>query len=201
MQHIHNTVAALKRGEVVLVPTDTNYALAADPWNIDACQKIYDLKKRERQKPLTLFVAEPAQAWDYIAVDKVQHRAALDKLIGAMPGALNVVVPASDNVPQNPYLKPESISLVCNHQSVLQEVIALFGRPLGMSSANLSGVESDCLIDIDAARQTFGDRVGYILPAAQRPVTTVSSTIVSLLEKEIKILRAGDMDIMAMLAS
>lgn len=71
MQHIHNTVAALKRGEVVLVPTDTNYALAADPWNIDACQKIYDLKKRERQKPLTLFVAEPAQAWDYIAVDKV----------------------------------------------------------------------------------------------------------------------------------
>ena len=72
---------------------------------------------------------------------------------------------------------------------------------LGMSSANLSGVESDCLIDIDAARQTFGDRVGYILPAAQRPVTTVSSTIVSLLEKEIKILRAGDMDIMAMLAS
>ncbi|KAE9797528.1 Sua5/YciO/YrdC/YwlC family protein, partial [Escherichia coli] len=171
------------------------------PWNIDACQKIYDLKKRERQKPLTLFVAEPAQAWEYIAVDKLQHRAALDKLIGAMPGALNVVVPASDKVPQNPYLKPESVSLVCNHQSVLREVIALFGRPLGMSSANLSGVESDCLIDIDAARQTFGDRVGYILPAAQRPVTTVSSTIVSLLEEEINILRAGDMDIMAMLSS
>ncbi|RWR01430.1 hypothetical protein ED28_13125 [[Pantoea] beijingensis] len=200
MQHIHNTVAALKRGDVVLVPTDTNYALAADPWNSEACKKIYDLKKRDRQKPLTLFVAQPDQVWDYIDVSQVLHRDALNKLIAVMPGALNLVVPASDKVPLNPYLKPESVSLVCNHQRVLQQVIALFGRPLGMSSANLSGEESGCLIDIDAARQTFGTRVGYILPASQRPVTTLSSTIVSLLGKEITILRKGDIDIMSILS-
>ncbi len=200
MQHIHNTLAALKRGDVVLVPTDTNYALAADPWNIDACKKIYALKKRDSQKPLTLFISEPEQAWDYIDVAKVRHRDILEKLIAAMPGPLNLVVPASKNVPENPYLKPDSVSLVCNQQSVLRDLIRLHGRPLAMSSANLSGVESDVLIDIDAAKVTFGNSVGYILPASQRPSTTVSSTIVSLLGDKIQTLRKGDIDIAAMLS-
>ncbi|MBK4716653.1 L-threonylcarbamoyladenylate synthase [Tenebrionicola larvae] len=200
MQHLHKTIAALKRGDVVLVPTDTNYALAADLWNIEACKKIYDLKKRDSQKPLTLFISEPEQAWDYIAVSKVRHRDALKKLIAAMPGPLNLVVPASENVPVNPYLKLNSISLVCNQQRALRDLIRLHGRPLGMSSANLSGIESDRLIDIETARLTFGDSVGYILPASQPPETTVSSTIVSLLGDEIQTLRKGDVDIAAILS-
>ncbi|MFK3661299.1 L-threonylcarbamoyladenylate synthase [Scandinavium sp. NPDC088450] len=200
MEHIYNTVAALKRGEVVLVPTDTNYALAVDPWNVEACKKIYDLKKRDPEKPLTLFVADPEQAWDYIQIDKIRHPSALKKLIAAMPGALNLVVPASEKVPVNPYLKTDSVSLVCNQQSVLRQVIALFGRPLGMSSANLSGVESEGLIDLTAASETFGERVGYILPASQKPLTTISSTIVSLLGEEVQTLRKGDIDIATMLA-
>ncbi len=200
MQHIHNALTALKRGDVILVPTDTNYALAADPWNIDACRKIYTLKKRDSQKPLTLFISEPEEAWDYIAIENVYHRDVLKKLIAAWPGPLNLVVPASENVPANPYLRPDSVSLVCNQQSVLRDLIRLHGRPLAMSSANLSGVDSGCLIDIDAARITFGDSVGYILPASQRPSTTVSSTIVSLLGNEIQTLRKGDIDIAAMMS-
>lgn len=199
MNHVENTVAALRRGDVVLVPTDTNYALAADPWNERACKKIFDLKKRDRNKPLTLFVAEPEDVWRYTDLTKLGQRILLEKLVASMPGAINLVVPKSANAPAHPFIKPDSVSIVCNKQSVLREVIRRFGRPLGMSSANLSGIEATTLIDIEQARETFGGRVGYILPASETPTATVSSTIVSLLGSEIETLRAGDINVMALL--
>lgn len=199
MNHVENTVAALRRGDVVLVPTDTNYALAADPWNERACKKIFDLKKRDRNKPLTLFVAEPEDVWRYTDLTKLSQRILLEKLVASMPGAINLVVPKSANAPAHPFIKPDSVSIVCNKQSVLREVIRRFGRPLGMSSANLSGIEATTLIDIEQARETFGGRVGYILPASETPTATVSSTIVSLLGSEIETLRAGDINVMALL--
>lgn len=199
MNHVENTVAALRRGDVVLVPTDTNYALAADPWNERACKKIFDLKKRDRNKPLTLFVAEPEDVWRYTDLTKLGQRILLEKLVASMPGAINLVVPKSANAPAHPFIKPDSVSIVCNKQSVLREVIRRFGRPLGMSSANLSGIEATTLIDIEQARETFGGRVGYILPASETPTATVSSTIVSLLGSEIETIRAGDINVMALL--
>lgn len=199
MNHVENTVAALRRGDVVLVPTDTNYALAADPWNERACKKIFDLKKRDRNKPLTLFVAEPEDVWRYTDLTKLSQRILLEKLVASMPGAINLVVPKSANAPAHPFIKPDSVSIVCNKQSVLREVIRRFGRPLGMSSANLSGIEATTLIDIEQARETFGGRVGYILPASETPTATVSSTIVSLLGSEIETIRAGDINVMALL--
>lgn len=199
MNHVENTVAALRRGDVVLVPTDTNYALAADPWNEQACKKIFDLKKRDMNKPLTLFVAEPEDVWRYTDLTKLGQRILLEKLVASMPGAINLVVPKSANAPAHPFIKPDSVSIVCNKQSVLREVIRRFGRPLGMSSANLSGIEATTLIDIEQARETFGGRVGYILPASETPTATVSSTIVSLLGSEIETIRAGDINVMALL--
>lgn len=201
MNHITNTVAALKRGEVVLVPTDTNYALAVDPWNEDACRKIFDLKQRDLKKPLTLFIAHPADVWRYVDMTKINQREALEKLVAFMPGAINIVVPRSSLVPNHQYIKPDSVSLVCNKQSVLREVIDLFGRPLGMSSANISGVEHDMLIDIELARNTFGDRVGYILPASEVPTTTVSSTIISFLGETVETIRKGDIDVLELLSA
>ena len=70
MQHIHNTVAALKRGEVVLVPTDTNYARRQTRGILTPARK-FTISKTRTTETADAFVAEPAQAWDYIAVDKV----------------------------------------------------------------------------------------------------------------------------------
>ncbi|BBV06832.1 TPA: L-threonylcarbamoyladenylate synthase [Providencia stuartii] len=195
MNHVLNAVTSLKQGEVILVPTDTNYALAADPWNEAACRKIFELKQRDLQKPLTIFIANPQEIWKYVDISKVQQIGALEKLIAFMPGPINIVVPKTSLAPSNQFIKSESVALVCNKQPVLREVIELFGRPLGLSSANISGVNYETLIDADLAYSTFGDRVGYILPHSDKLTTTVSSTIVSFLGDTIEILRKGDIDI------
>jgi tRNA A37 threonylcarbamoyladenosine synthetase subunit TsaC/SUA5/YrdC len=75
----------------------------------------------------------------------------------------------------------------------LNALIDRFGRPLAMTSANMSGVEHDCLIDYELASRTFPDAVDYIVPpGGVKPQTTRSSTIVSLLDGTMKVLRQGD---------
>ncbi|AOJ27441.1 MULTISPECIES: L-threonylcarbamoyladenylate synthase [Burkholderia] len=183
----------LKNGGVLMVPTDTNYAFAADPWNERACARLYEIKKRDVKKPLTLFVSDPQELWAYASLEAEQADTVRTLMERFWPGPLNFVLPKSARAPDHRYLKEDSISVVCNRNPVLNELIGTFGRPLAMTSANLSGVEHDCLIDYDLATRTFPDAVDFIVPPAPgKPTTTKSSTIVSLLDGTLKVLRQGD---------
>ena len=63
-EHIAAVVASLDAGNVVALPTDTFYGLAVDPVNLRAVDRIYDLKTRARHKPLSLLIADVAQAYE-----------------------------------------------------------------------------------------------------------------------------------------
>jgi tRNA A37 threonylcarbamoyladenosine synthetase subunit TsaC/SUA5/YrdC len=120
-------------------------------------------------------------------------------IAGHWPGPLNFVLKKSPAAPRHPYLKEDSISIVCNRHPVLNALIDRFGRPLAMTSANLSGVEHDCLIDFALASRTFPDAVDYIVPPGDlTPETTRSSTIVSLLDGTPRVLRQGDVVVPAL---
>lgn len=193
MLPIEHAATILKNGGVLMVPTDTNYAFAADPWNVEACARLYEIKKRDVKKPLTLFVSRPEDVWEYAQVPDAQAEAVSSLMARHWPGPLNFVLKKSPAAPSHLYLKEDSISVVCNRNSVLNALIDLFGRPLAMTSANLSGVEHDCLIDYELASRTFPDAVDYILPpGGVAPQTTRSSTIISLLDGTLKVLRQGD---------
>ena len=57
LNNIDQVVEHLQQGGVALVETDTNYALACLPWDEEICSKIYSIKKRPPEKPLTLFIS------------------------------------------------------------------------------------------------------------------------------------------------
>ena len=65
---------ALKRGEIVGVPTDTVYGIAVDPYDEAALDKLYDIKGREQGKPIAILVASLEQA---LAGDEVESRLGL----------------------------------------------------------------------------------------------------------------------------
>src|SRR6202030_3528371 len=52
----------IRAGEVLGMPTDTFYGLAADPFNLRAVDRVYDIKSRSRHKPLSLLIADVDQA-------------------------------------------------------------------------------------------------------------------------------------------
>ncbi|MFY9855259.1 MAG: Sua5/YciO/YrdC/YwlC family protein, partial [Terracidiphilus sp.] len=57
-------VSCLRKGDVIALPTDTFYGLAVDPVNLHAVEQIYQIKTRQKQKPLSLLIATLAQAYE-----------------------------------------------------------------------------------------------------------------------------------------
>ena len=57
-------VSSLRKGEVIAMPTDTFYGLAVDPVNLHAVERIYQIKTRQKHKPLSLLISSLAQAYE-----------------------------------------------------------------------------------------------------------------------------------------
>src|ERR1700681_3466904 len=93
---VARVTAALHAGDVVALPTDTFYGLAVDPVNLRAVDRIYDLKTRARHKPLSLLIADVAQAYE-LARD---IDTAFDRLAGEVwPGPPTIVVKGGSHAP------------------------------------------------------------------------------------------------------
>jgi tRNA threonylcarbamoyl adenosine modification protein (Sua5/YciO/YrdC/YwlC family) len=176
-------VAALRRGEVIGVPTDTLYGLAADPFRQDSLDSIFALKGRPQVKPLAILVASIEQA---ISLAMFTDRA-LDLADAHWPGALTLIVPRLDSAP--PWLghaERRTIGLRCPNHELALELLEASG-PLAVTSANVSGQVA--ALDHEEARALFGDEVSMYLEGSAPG--GVASTIIDLTEPEPLVLREG----------
>lgn len=196
MLQIMEAINFLNKGEVILVPTDTNYALAVDVFNEDACEKIYSIKGRDINKPLTLFFAETEDIWRYISPNEIQKKLFSEIINKYWPGPLNIIMPRSKTGIKNRYIDEESVSVVYNKNNTLQQLLRKFGKPIAMSSANISGVSQNTLITYENATSIFRDKIGYVLKdISNKKDTNMSSTIISLLNNKIEVIRQGDINV------
>jgi tRNA threonylcarbamoyl adenosine modification protein (Sua5/YciO/YrdC/YwlC family) len=189
------TVAArrLKQGGVALLPTDTNYALGCAPWDEAVCGRLYAIKQRPADKPLTLFVRNAAEGRAYADLTP-QEEALFDDLTRRFwPGPLNMIVRSGTRAPKHKYFDRNSISLVCNRNKALMQLMEALDGPLALTSANISGTSIDGLVSADQAAELFKGQVDVIVPPIDSGAnTTQSSTIVSLLGGSVKVVRQGD---------
>jgi L-threonylcarbamoyladenylate synthase len=86
----------IRSGEVLGMPTDTFYGLAADPFNLRAVDRVYDIKSRSRHKPLSLLIESTDQAED-LAQPLPEEFYALARRF--WPGPLTIIVKASSKLP------------------------------------------------------------------------------------------------------
>ena len=175
---------ALRMGDLVVVPTDTVYGVAADPFAAGATAKIFELKNRSRSLPLPVLISRPRQAW--ALCDSVPPGAA--ELAAAFwPGALTIVMPQTPDLDWDLGDTVGTIALrMPNHPDTL-ELIETTG-PLAVTSANLSGEPTPPLIEEVQAR--LGDAVAIYLddgPAKEDK----GSTIVDLARRRPAIVRDG----------
>ncbi|WP_338462662.1 L-threonylcarbamoyladenylate synthase [Synechococcus elongatus IITB7] len=143
-------ITAAQSGQVISFPTDTLPALAVQP---EQAAKIYQLKQRPPEKPLILMAAHLDQLLSYAqgtAVERVQWQAIANQY---WPGALTLVLPASDRLPAavNP-LDRSSIGLRIPDCAIARQILAETG-PLATTSANRSG--QPALLDPDAIAAEF----------------------------------------------
>ncbi len=183
----------LRSGGVALLPTDTNYALGCVPTNEAACARLYSIKNRPPEKPLTLFVRNAAEASLYADLAPAEKRLFDELTKRFWPGPINLVVPASARVPRHRFFDPHSVSLVCNRNRRLAQLLDALDGPLAMTSANVSGVNVDGLVTSESATAQFGGDVDVRVPADTAEMnTTCSSTIVRITDGRLEVVRQGD---------
>lgn len=182
----------LNKGELIIFPTDTLYALGADPRNDQAINKVFAFKGRAHTQALPVLLAKPEELNDWIDQDNLNVlglNQILWDLVGAFwPGSLTIVVKKSKNVSNLLTANQDNIALRIPNHPLALELLTAFGSGIIGTSANKSGKPN--LIDYQAISKTFAKDI-YLLSDDQQPLLGVGSTIVSLVGGECKILREG----------
>jgi len=166
----------IRQGEVLGMPTDTFYGLAADPLNLRAVDRIYEIKSRGRHKPLSLLIESIEQAEELTRPLPEEFYALARKF---WPGPLTLIVKASSRLPLKVTANTGNVALRVPAATIPVEVIRISGLPITATSANLSGA-AECTT-AEAVREQLKDRLSIILDGGPSP-RHVPSTIVDLSE-------------------
>jgi L-threonylcarbamoyladenylate synthase len=177
----------IRAGEVLGMPTDTFYGLAADPFNLRAVDRVYDIKSRSRHKPLSLLIESVDQAED-LAQSLPEEFHVLARRY--WPGPLTIIVKASSRLPLKVTANTGNVALRVPNARIPLAVVEAAQIPITATSANLSG-ESECTTAV-AVHDQLHDRISIIVDGGTSP-RHVPSTIVDLTDEEARwrILREG----------
>jgi L-threonylcarbamoyladenylate synthase len=168
---VAQVVESLQRGDVVGMPTDTFYGLAVDPVNLNAVERIYDLKTRAKHKPLSLLISDTAQAYELArnidgTFDRLAER--------FWPGPLTIIVKAGGRLPLRVTANTGNVALRVPEAAICRAVVSELGLPITATSANLRGLP-ECTYAA-CVREQFGDTVPLIVdggPTARNVATTI----------------------------
>jgi len=183
-QQCAKAVALLRGGEIVALPTETVYGLAADALNADAVAKIFEAKKRPHFDPLIVHV--PDLDWlDRIAQVSAQARELIDEF---WPGPFTIVLSRREIVPDLVTAGLDTVAVRMSAHPIFSRIIHEFGKPLAAPSANRFGRISPTTAQ--HVLEELGGRIPMIVDAG--PTTHgIESTIVAVRDGKIEILRPG----------
>lgn len=190
-QNIETAVDHLKLGEVVGIPTETVYGLAANALNPLAVAKVYELKKRPVDHPLIVHVADLDEVSPLV---KNFPEAAKQLAQAFWPGPLTLVLPKSDRVPDLTTGGMNTIAIRIPQHALALELIRKCGFPLAAPSANPFGKISPT--SAQHVEKSFRDEAPLVLEGGDCSVG-LESTIVSFLEDQPCVLRLGGLPIEA----
>jgi L-threonylcarbamoyladenylate synthase len=182
---ILQAVELLREGQVVGMPTETVYGLAADGLNPTALARIFEVKHRPLFDPLILHFATAEEAFALAKQVPVAARKLAELF---WPGPLTLVLPKTDLVPDLATSGLPDVALRVPSHPVAQALLRAFCGPLAAPSANRFGRISPT--DAEAVRWELGDAVPLILDGGPCAVG-LESTVLYLAKDQSLLLRAG----------
>ena len=188
-QAVKKAVDYLKRGQVIVCPTDTVYGLLADATNTKAVQRIFDIKKRDKKKAISIFIKDTNMAKNYAVMDKDMEMF----LQEIWPGKITVALKSKEKsgLSKLIFANKKTIGLRISNHKLIKEIVKELGKPLTGTSANISGQNSTTKIsDIYKSFEDNEIRPDLILDAGDLPNNNPSSVIDFSSDKP-KIIRRG----------
>jgi tRNA threonylcarbamoyl adenosine modification protein (Sua5/YciO/YrdC/YwlC family) len=162
----------IRAGRVLGMPTDTFYGLAADPFNLRAVERVYEIKSRSRHKPLSLLIENVDQAEEFARPLAEDFHILARRF---WPGPLTMIVPAASHLPLKVTANTGNVALRVPAAEIPLAVVRAAQIPITATSANLSGA-IECTT-AEQVRDQLQNRISLIVDGGPSP-RTIASTIV-----------------------
>ncbi len=180
-------INVLTNGGVIAYVTDTVWGLGCLPNNESAVKKIYEIKKREAQKPLILMSNDIYPLLDYVKPISKIGQVLIKKYF---PGALTIVTDKSENTPDYITSSMPTVGIRVPDNEVFREICEIIpGHVLATTSANLSHQPSaktyeQALENMSGLADLIIEDYGYVAKGLE-------STVVGVMNNELRIFRQG----------
>jgi len=182
---IQNAIEVLKKGGVILCPTDTVWGLSCDATNELAVEKLYKIKQRSKEISLIILVDSSSKIQQYVKeVPEIAW-----ELIEASDKPLTIIFPDAKNLALNVIANDRSIGIrVCNDE-FCKHLIYKYRMPLVSTSANISGKKTP--LNFNEISEELIKKVDYVVKYKQNDFykSQPSSIIKLMTNGEFKILR------------
>lgn len=175
---IMSAAPTLRAGGVVVLRTDTIYGIVARADDENACERVYQAKGRDANKPCIVLIADDAQIWDGAS------REAFTKVAADIGDeATSIIVPSGENTPEWIPHENNTVAFRIPNKPELRRLLLSTG-PLIAPSANPSGAEPAA--NVEQAETYFGDTVDLYVDAG-----TVSNMAPS---RVVRVNQAGEIE-------
>ncbi|MCX8172460.1 MAG: L-threonylcarbamoyladenylate synthase [Archaeoglobaceae archaeon] len=179
---LQKAVEILRNGGVIAFPTETVYGLGCDAFNEGAVEKIYEIKRRPKSKPLIVGVGRIEEIYEIAEVNEIA-----EKLIKAFfPGSLTLLL-KNKKVPSIVTANSEKVAIRMPSHQIPLTLARKLGRPIVVPSANISGRPSPTKFEHVIA--DLGDKVDAIIVGECD--IGIESTILDVTESPARLIRPG----------
>lgn len=178
-------------GGVVAFPTETSYGLAVDPKSTAAVQRLYEIKKREKEKAILLLALDLAQLKKNVREIPNQYQPLIRRY---WPGPLTLIFPAADILAPQLIAKDGTIAIRISSHPVANALVKAFAGAITATSANISGKPP--AKNAREVLESLGAEVDYILEGeCLAKEQEACSTIIGLRRDTLQVLRQGCLEV------
>ena len=187
---IKKVVGVLKRGGLVIYPTDTVYGLGCDATNIKAVEKIAKIKGVKLEKSKFSFICKDlSNLSDYVKqIDSTTFKI----LKRALPGAYTFILPSSKKLP-HPFKKRKTIGIRVPDNPITLDIVAQLGNPLISSSIRDEDIVVEYTTDPELILEKWGSLVDIVVNGGYG--SNEASTVIDLSEGAPVVVREGKGDL------
>ena len=175
----------IKQGKIVVFPTETVYGIGTNGLDANAVKKLYEVKQRPLNKPISLLVSN-IEMVNLIAKDitEIEYKI-MEKFF---PGPLTIILKKNEIVPDIVTSGQDTVGVRMPSGNTAKELIETAGVPIAAPSANITGRPSGT--NLQQIKKDFDGKVDYFIDGGNSEIG-VASTIVQVIDGEPKILRQG----------
>src|SRR3990167_4936348 len=175
-----------KKGGIIAYPTETFYGLGVDPFNEAAIKKLFELKGRGSDKPVSILIKDKKMLLE--VAEEIPLLA--EKLIKKFwPGPLTIIFKAKKSIPSLLTGGTGKIGVRISSNPITQKLLEEIDYPITATSANPSGKKSP--VTAKEVMDYFGDKIDLLIDGGVLS-GKLGSTILDATEQELKVIREGE---------